>query len=254
MKARGLVAQRDRVTAVVPAGESHSYKGHAASGAAIGALFGFLPGAVVGAGLGAAYAYVGNAAGAAGDYATTQSPFRAALFFLLREREREREREALLLTRHAVETTRRRSRSFFAGAVAGGCVAGPPGLVLGGAAGVLGQGYADATYVGDPARWTAYEQLARRGRSERDRGCGLGASDEGALLAAAAADEGSWLARRDAATTPALRDLLALEEADEELPFRIALCGSGGGLRAATAFLGLLAEAERNGLLAATTF
>ena len=62
-------------------------------------------------------------------------------------------------------------------------------------------------------------------------------------------DEGAWLKQRDARTGPALEVLLG-----ERLSGRIGICGSGGGLRAATALAGFLAEAHACGLLDATTY
>ena len=62
-------------------------------------------------------------------------------------------------------------------------------------------------------------------------------------------DEGAWVQQRDAEDGAGPRGL-----ARGELARSHGICGSGGGLRAATALAGFLAEAHACGLLDATTY
>ena len=165
----------------------------------------------------------------------------------LQKRVSGRRYEALRADAGAVRAT----QAAVAGACAGLCVAGPPGAIAGSILGAGSQSAADASYLGDPKTWARFDALAAKGAEERRAGFGGECADGDADAAGVGGGvaERAWLARRDARTAPALEKFLG-----ERLEGRVALCGSGGGLRAATAFLGLLAEAETCGLLEATTY
>ncbi len=132
-------------------------------------------------------------------------------------------------------------QSAFVGGLGGMLAAGPPGAVAGAVVGAGGQRVADESYLGDPRRWSQYADLATKGVEERTRGL----DSKGVEFV----DEGAWVKQRDARTGPALEVLLG-----ERISGRIGICGSGGGLRAATALAGFLAEAHACGLLDATTY
>jgi hypothetical protein len=127
------------------------------------------------------------------------------------------------------------------GGLGGMLAAGPPGAVAGAVVGAGGQRVADESYLGDPRRWAQYADLAKKGVAERTRGSGG--------RGVAFVEESDWVNDRDAKTRPALEAFLG-----EPCPGRVGICGSGGGLRAATALAGFLAEAHQCGLLNATTY
>ena len=132
-------------------------------------------------------------------------------------------------------------RSAFVGGLGGMLAAAPPGAVAGAVVGAGGQRVADESYLGDPRRWAQYAQLAKKGVAERTRGSGG--------RGVAFVEESNWVNDRDAKTRPALEAFLG-----EPCTGRVGICGSGGGLRAATALAGFLAEAHQCGLLDATTY
>lgn len=109
------------------------------------------------------------------------------------------------------------STTTVAGGVAGGILAGPPGAVVGAGAAVLGNSAADNSYIGCPRKWKKYDQLRDGGKRERRDGYG---------------------------------DCVA----NSPRKGGLAVCGSGGGLRAATAFMAFLAEMEDLGLMDETAY
>lgn len=111
------------------------------------------------------------------------------------------------------------SPSTAAGAILGGVLAGPVGLVAGAAAGSSAPSI-QSGYLGEPDGWTRFDELRAAGESERREG-----------------------------PPPDVAAKMCGDKSDELVGMGLAVCGSGGGLRAATAFLALIAELEQCGYL-----
>lgn len=110
--------------------------------------------------------------------------------------------------------------STLVGAAAGAALLGPVGFVAGAASGSSSFTSIQSGYLGEPEEWKGFEEFSKAGEDERRFG-----SPEAPVLMSA--NECCW----------------------ESVRTGVALCGSGGGIRAAVSFLALLAETEELGWL-----
>jgi hypothetical protein len=125
------------------------------------------------------------------------------------------------------------AQGALAGFVAGAIVMGPPGALAGGVMGACGATAVDGSYLGEPRSWTQFDSLSQRGEKERCRWVG----EKQDLT------EEDFLRQRDVQTESAMKEFVG-----EETKVRVGFAGSGGGLRAAVAFLAFIAEADKLGL------